>query len=196
MERHAVEAADSWEAYTGRNVLATDNAEIGSGARRFLKHHHHHSEIDLVRMEHEKEAAYLHKQKKVKKKTRLKAERKHEKHLNKLYADPGIGLSTVHGMMIDAGSTGSRLHLYEWEPRVLSSHHDVQEAVAGRKLSFPESESRWTDRLRPGLATFSKLPDDELLDGIAQYLSPLIGKFHRHWFIVVVNKEPVDLTNP
>ena len=173
MERHAVEAFDSWETYKGRNSASRENVASESGRRR-LKHHKDKDEIDLVQMEHDKEVAYLTNEKKANEATRFKAKKKHDKLLNKLYADPGIKQSTVHGFMIDAGSTGSRLHIYEWEPRVLSSHSEVQDAVSGKKLSFPESASRWTDRLRPGVATFSSLPDDELVENVASYFSPLI----------------------
>jgi Golgi nucleoside diphosphatase len=174
MERHTVEAADSWETFRARYGLSSDNDQEHRG----LKHHHQNYEdepgIDLVRMEQDQEDAYLEKQDAKKEKKLRKADRKHRKHMKRMYADPGIRHSTVHGMMIDAGSTGSRLHLFEWEPRILSDHKEVQEAVSGRKLSFPASESRWTDRLRPGIATFASLPDDELVEGIAEYLSPLI----------------------
>ena len=66
------------------------------------------------------------------------------------------------------------MHLYEWNPRVLHSEFEVQEAVSGRKLSIPGTESRWTDRLSPGLATFAVLPDDQLVQGIGEYLQPLM----------------------
>lgn len=144
---------------------------------RTLKKHSHHKEDnadDLVKMERDREEAYLHDLNEKKERTRLKAAKKHKKLLMEMYADPGIRHSTVHGIMIDAGSTGSRLHLYEWEPRVLNSHKEVAEAVSGRKLSLPESATRWTDRLRPGVATYAGLPDNELVDAIADYLSPLL----------------------
>ena len=167
--RPTAEAEDSWQAYLDRNGLDPNNGE-----RRRLKRHRHDEKLDLVEVELERETAYLEENEKITEKSMLKAKRKHEKRMSKLYANPGISGSTVHGFMIDAGSTGSRLHLYEWNPRELSSHHEVQMAVSGRKLSFPASESRWTDRLRPGIATLATLPDDELVDGVLEYLSPLV----------------------
>jgi hypothetical protein len=173
MDRHEVEAADSWGAYVERNYLIPEAVLSESEEHRRLKHHKHLG-IDLVQFELDKEEAYLEKEERAGEKTKKRAKHKHEKRLKELYADSGIRHSTVHGMMIDAGSTGSRLHLYEWEPRILSEHKEVQDAVSGKKLSYPESESRWTDRLRPGLATFAVLSDDKLVQGIADYLSPLI----------------------
>lgn len=77
-------------------------------------------------------------------------------------------------LQIDAGSTGSRMHLYEWNPRTLHNEHEIQEVISGRKLSIPGTESRWTDRLSPGLASFADLPDDKLVEGIGEYLNPLM----------------------
>ncbi len=71
--------------------------------------------------------------------------------------------------MIDAGSSGSRLHLYEYEPRVLSNEGEVEMAVSGKKISFPYAKSRWTDRLRPGVASFASLPDDELKNALREH---------------------------
>ena len=120
-----------------------------------------------------------------------------KKNMKDMYDHSGIKESTVHGMMvrkatrealiivicliksnlvryffsfflkIDAGSTGTRLHLYEWNPRILHSEKEVEDAVSGGKLSYPGTDSRWTDRIRPGIATFAELPDDQLLTKIA-----------------------------
>lgn len=174
MERHPIEDLDSWQ-------LEESRQQRNEGAHRKLKKHkwrETRSRITdddlLARIEEEREASYLDHVDRKKQKIAHKAAKKHKKLMREMYADPGIRHSTVHGMMIDAGSTGSRLHLYEWEPRVLGSHREVVEAVSGRKLSFPESTSRWTDRLRPGIATFAALPDDELEDAVRDYLAPLL----------------------
>ena len=106
--------------------------------------------------------------------------RQHGQRVAELYANPGIAVQTQHGLMIDAGSTGSRLHVYEWQPRILRNTQDIQMAVAGNMLSFPGTESRWTDRLQPGLSTFATIittnddNDDQLLEAVAEYLQPLL----------------------
>ena len=71
-------------------------------------------------------------------------------------------------MMIDAGSSGSRMHVYEFHSRVLRGKKEITEAVSGRKLSYPDTNSRWTERLRPGIATFASLPDDQLF-GVSSF---------------------------
>jgi hypothetical protein len=55
------------------------------------------------------------------------------------------------------------MHVYEFPSRTLHSDKEVREAVSGGKLTFPGSDTRWTDRLRPGLSAFALLPDTELL---------------------------------
>jgi hypothetical protein len=56
------------------------------------------------------------------------------------------------------------MHVFEWEPRVLGTVSEVNEAVSGKKLTYPGSDSRWTDRLSPGIATFASKTDDQLLE--------------------------------
>jgi Golgi nucleoside diphosphatase len=199
--KHPVEDLTSWKTHVKRNGAKEDGERrtLDVPSARRLRHHHHHkhhhhrhhhvhddddyedidfnsteedqffklnsTEEQYLENEDDHNTAYYKKAKFVK---------KHKKNLLDLWADPGIGDSTVHGMMIDAGSTGSRLHLYEWEPRVLKTDADVQAAVSGRKLTYPGTESRWTDRLKPGLASFATLPDNELVPALSEYLSPLI----------------------
>jgi Golgi nucleoside diphosphatase len=85
---------------------------------------------------------------------------------------------TRHGLMIDAGSTGSRLHVYEFEPRVVSTNDPkkVKKALDGSLLTLPTTHSKWTERLSPGLATFAAqyAEETELQCALAAYLEPLL----------------------
>lgn len=88
---------------------------------------------------------------------------------------PRVKDRTEHGMMIDAGSQGTRIHVYEFEPRILSHVKEMKEAVAGRKLSIPTTDTRWTNRLKPGLDSFAFVDDqDKMVTKVAAYLEPLI----------------------
>jgi len=66
-------------------------------------------------------------------------------------------VDAVHGakehnswaLLIDAGSTGSRMHLYEWAPRVYSK------LPLENPISKPITSEKWTERLRPGLSAFT-----------------------------------------
>lgn len=66
-----------------------------------------------------------------------------------------------NGIVIDAGSGGSRLHVYTWKPRRFET--------APPPLSYPEGNEQWTARMSPGVA---QLADN--LDAIGAYLAPLI----------------------
>ncbi len=50
-----------------------------------------------------------------------------------------------HGLMIDAGSGGSRMHVFQWEPRMFD--------VIPPPVSYPSSRNKWTGRFKPGLST-------------------------------------------
>jgi Golgi nucleoside diphosphatase len=64
-------------------------------------------------------------------------------------------------MVIDAGSGGSRLHVFQWKPRIF---HSVPPP-----LSYPEANEHWTARMDPGI---SSLADN--LGAVAAHLAPLI----------------------
>lgn len=170
LARHSLEDADSWRG-------AEHRYRQGSEPRRRLTRHKHSRPVNAHKLESELEAEYQRdtaRQQKLAEDRDRKSKRHHKKLLQALWSDPGINRETVHGLMIDAGSTGSRMHVYEWEPRILETDADVADAVAGTKLSFPGTDSRWTDRLQPGIASFAKLPDDKLKEAVADYLRPLI----------------------
>jgi hypothetical protein len=120
---------------------------------RQLKHHHHHKHHHKHHHNDERH--------------------KHKKHLS-------IREGTQHGMMIDAGSQGTRIHIYEFEARILSKKRDTEDAVAGKKLSIPTTDTRWTNRLNPGLDSFAFIEDEEtMIEMVSAYLSPLID-FAKH----------------
>ncbi|KAL8702840.1 MAG: hypothetical protein Q9201_003980 [Fulgogasparrea decipioides] len=62
-----------------------------------------------------------------------------------------------YGVILDAGSSGTRLHVYKWlEPS--SARKDADE----RHLhSLPElkTEKKWTKKIHPGVSTFGEKPD-------------------------------------
>lgn len=53
--------------------------------------------------------------------------------------------------IIDAGSSGSRMHVYEWEPREFK--------VVPPPISMPGSTNQWTHRMEPGISSFSSNPE-------------------------------------
>ena len=180
-EKHALEDGDSWASHLGRlQAGREDTTEERADRRRNLKHRkrHHAEAANPKELEILKEDEFLANKEKDHAKAaerNKKLKKKRKKHIEELYADSGIQQDTVHGMIIDAGSSGSRLHLYEWDPRVLRDTVDVEAAVSGRKLSFPGTETRWTERLQPGISTFSTIDDpDDLHKAIKDYLQPLI----------------------
>ena len=76
-------------------------------------------------------------------------------------------LETSHVMMIDAGSSGTRLHIFEYSRRLFT--------VLPPPLSYPLDEnSHWTSRVAPGIDVFAAENDDDLVPALSVYLSPFI----------------------
>jgi Golgi nucleoside diphosphatase len=74
-----------------------------------------------------------------------------------------------------SGSQGSRMHVYEFDARMLETKHDLKLAVQGVKLSVPSTDTAWTDRLLPGLDSFAYIQDpDDMKHQVAAYLNPLL----------------------
>ena len=69
--------------------------------------------------------------------------------------------STTRGMLIDAGSGGSRLHVYNWQRRVFTQ--------LPPSITFPTSNERWTARIDPGVDHYGDDPER-----VHEHLSPLI----------------------
>lgn len=71
--------------------------------------------------------------------------------------------------MIDAGSTGSRMHVYQWEPRMFKT--------LPPPVSYPTTKLEWTNRMEPGISSFITHPEvgppacrlskDEARDGVS-----------------------------
>lgn len=72
-----------------------------------------------------------------------------------------VKTTATHGMVIDAGSGGSRLHVFTWQPRVFYT--------LPPPLSYPEANEKWTARISPGI---QDLADD--ISRVATHLAPLI----------------------
>ena len=123
----------------------------------------------------------------------ISAKKKAKKAANDLAQDTEFG--NPWALLIDAGSTGSRLHLYEWEPRVYdtlpppiskpftsevgveSLHESVYSPKRAAAASYLSTHIRscvhaqvWTERMKPGISTFAHNPE-----GVGEALSPLIA---------------------
>jgi len=72
-----------------------------------------------------------------------------------------IKATVTRGMIIDAGSGGSRLHVYHWQPRIFNT--------IPPDLSFPTTDEQWTVRMAPGIAEYMNNPED-----VKKQLAPLI----------------------
>ncbi|OAX37117.1 hypothetical protein K503DRAFT_867087 [Rhizopogon vinicolor AM-OR11-026] len=75
------------------------------------------------------------------------------------------------GVVIDAGSSGSRLQIYSWEdPKVvLSTQGDVVRNKLPKVEKGVQEGEDWIMKVEPGLSTFADNPE-----GVSEYLAPLI----------------------
>lgn len=118
------EDKDSWDNFMERqskNRIIQEQLQKHDYEYHEVGNHHDHHDRILKHNKHKKS----------------KEEKRKEK-LKKLLADPGIQVDTMHGLMIDAGSTGSRMHVYEFQKRVLKGEREISEAVSVSKSKLRE----------------------------------------------------------
>ncbi|KAI0596861.1 GDA1/CD39 family-domain-containing protein [Biscogniauxia sp. FL1348] len=80
-----------------------------------------------------------------------------------------MGKKWRYGVILDAGSSGTRLHIYRWE----DAARVVKDATYEELHSLPKLETRdsWTKKIRPGISTFAEHPEDvgpEHLQGLIE----------------------------
>lgn len=73
---------------------------------------------------------------------------------------------TSRGMLVDAGSGGSRMHIYRWEPRIFES--------VPPPISFPTTDEKYAGKILVGLGTIALLPKPLRAKAVADHLAPLI----------------------
>ncbi|KAN0123962.1 GDA1/CD39 (nucleoside phosphatase) family domain containing protein [Russula decolorans] len=81
------------------------------------------------------------------------------------------------GIVVDAGSSGSRLQIYSWrDPRVARSQlgHQVDHTLPTVEKGTQNDED-WVMKVEPGISSFADNPDD-----IPAYLAPLLKHAQTH----------------
>jgi Golgi apyrase len=82
-----------------------------------------------------------------------------------------------YGVILDAGSSGTRVHIYKW----LNSAKAIEKADSAKLHSLPvlKTDKKWTLKIKPGVSTFGDRPTDvgrehlqELLDHALTVVPP------------------------
>lgn len=75
-----------------------------------------------------------------------------------------------YGVVLDAGSSGTRVYVYRWLKNSLAREHDS----LAQKLPEIETKDKWTKKVHPGVSTFGETPglvgSDHLKDLISHAL--------------------------
>ncbi|ROW05562.1 hypothetical protein VSDG_00302 [Cytospora chrysosperma] len=86
-----------------------------------------------------------------------------------------MGKKWRYGVVLDAGSSGTRLHIYKWkDPARARKHASKQELNSLPKL---HTEKKWTKKIKPGVSTFGEKPEDvgpDHLKGLIQHALDII----------------------
>lgn len=84
-------------------------------------------------------------------------------------------LAGRYGVILDAGSSGTRLHIYRWQDPGKARKHATKEAL--QSLPQLETKDKWTKKTRPGISTFGTSPNDvgpdhlqDLIDHALKYV--------------------------
>lgn len=82
----------------------------------------------------------------------------------------------TRGMVIDAGSGGSRLHIYTWEPRIFAKVPPVP-------ISYPTTEEHFTGKIKPGISVFADEPEGvkEQLYKLMYFAKNVLRDFVQDW---------------
>ncbi|KAK1755970.1 nucleoside phosphatase family-domain-containing protein [Echria macrotheca] len=69
-----------------------------------------------------------------------------------------MGKKSRWGVILDAGSSGTRLHIYKWKDHKKAVHG----ASAEELHSLPKlvTDKKWTSKIKPGVSTFGENPKD------------------------------------
>ncbi|KAJ9139057.1 Golgi apyrase [Coniochaeta hoffmannii] len=69
-----------------------------------------------------------------------------------------MGKKSRYGVILDAGSSGTRLHIYKWKDPAKARH----DASKDELQSLPEIKTKkhWTLKIRPGVSTFAGKPEE------------------------------------
>ncbi|KAI0062375.1 hypothetical protein BV25DRAFT_1856370 [Artomyces pyxidatus] len=81
------------------------------------------------------------------------------------------------GIVVDAGSSGSRLQIYSWrDPRVVRQEHGEQvKHLLPRVEKGTLNDDDWVTKVEPGISSFAESPE-----GITSYLAPLLEHARSH----------------
>jgi len=86
--------------------------------------------------------------------------------LNEPPSSATLSARTCLGLLIDAGSGGSRLHIYRWAPRLFDK--------VPPPITYPTPDEKYTGRMNVGIATIATLPKTARGAAVAAHLAPLI----------------------
>eukprot|EP01041_Mallomonas_annulata_P012216 gene12216-25646_t len=88
---------------------------------------------------------------------------------------PQVPPSTHRGLIIDAGSGGSRLHIYAWSPRIFKT--------LPPPITVPTTEEHSTNKIKPGMSSFSTHPEkvkDQLLT-LLKFAKNALKMYSEEW---------------
>lgn len=87
--------------------------------------------------------------------------------LNTIFTN-NVGPTTTRGLLIDGGSGGSRIHVYEWGPRVFKQ--------VPPPISYPTTNEAYTGRMSNGvqLCWRENQTEEDLLENLTTHLAPLL----------------------
>jgi Golgi nucleoside diphosphatase len=69
-----------------------------------------------------------------------------------------MGKKSRYGVILDAGSSGTRLHIYRWKNPEKAIESASEEEL--RNLPKLVTSKKWTRKIRPGVSTFGDRPED------------------------------------
>lgn len=88
-----------------------------------------------------------------------------------------MGKKWRYGVVLDAGSSGTRLHIYRWkDPAKARKHASTAELHSLPKL---ETEKKWTKKIKPGVSTFGEKPTSvghDHLKGLIDHALEIVPK--------------------